>query len=205
MLDRAAADGEPAQGVHREPVGRSARRARRTAASSPMYGGEPVNDDGTPLADGPLRRLRPRPLRAAHGGGRHDPRRRRRVAGRRLRPARPLVGTALLAGAVVVPLAHRQLRRRLRLRRLDHHVARRRAARTAAWCCATATYEHIRHATIETEWTGDDQYHQEVRATATTDDRHVRDHRAGSSTSSRCATAARRPRASSSSPASPRA
>ena len=30
-------------------------------------------------------------------------------------------------------------------------------------------YEHIRHATIETVWTGDDQYHAEVRATATTD------------------------------------
>jgi hypothetical protein len=31
------------------------------------------------------------------------------------------------------------------------------------------TYEHIRAATIETEWRGDDQYHAEVRATATTD------------------------------------
>ena len=38
----------------------------------------------------------------------------------------------------------------------------------------------------------------EVRATATTDERHLRDHRAACSTSSRCATAARRPRASSS-------
>ena len=30
-------------------------------------------------------------------------------------------------------------------------------------------YEHIRHATIETVWNGDDQYHAEVRATATTE------------------------------------
>jgi hypothetical protein len=30
-------------------------------------------------------------------------------------------------------------------------------------------YEHIRHATIETKWNGDDQYHAEVRATASTD------------------------------------
>jgi hypothetical protein len=30
-------------------------------------------------------------------------------------------------------------------------------------------YEHIRHATIETKWNGDDQYHTDVRATATTD------------------------------------
>jgi len=30
-------------------------------------------------------------------------------------------------------------------------------------------YELIRHATIETEWTGDDQYHVSIRATATTD------------------------------------
>ena len=29
-------------------------------------------------------------------------------------------------------------------------------------------YEHIRDATIETQWTGDDTYHRELRATATT-------------------------------------
>ena len=82
-----------------------------------------------PAHRGPLRRLRPRPLRAAHRRPRRDPRRRRGVGGRRLRPARPLVGPALLAGAVVVPLAHHELRRRRGLRGLDHHVTRRQAAR----------------------------------------------------------------------------
>ena len=81
-----------------------------------------------PAHRGSLGRLRARPLRAAHRRARRDPRRRRGVGRRRLRPARPLVGSALLAGAVVVPLAHDQLRRRRRLRGLDRHVARRQAA-----------------------------------------------------------------------------
>ena len=67
---RAAADGQPA--ARRSPT---TRRSTRTSTSShrgvsPMYGGEPVNDDGTPLVAGPLGRLRARPLRAAHGGHR---------------------------------------------------------------------------------------------------------------------------------------
>ena len=43
-----------------------------------------------------------------------------------LRPARPLLGPALLAGALVLPLADRQLRHRLRLHAVAHRPARQR-------------------------------------------------------------------------------
>ena len=46
------------------------------------------------------------------------------VAG--LRPARPLLGSALLAGALVLPLADGQLRHRLRLHAVAHRPARQR-------------------------------------------------------------------------------
>ena len=72
------------------------------------------------------RGVRQGPLRAAHRRQGLHPRRRRGVGGRRLRPPRPLVGTALLAGALVLPLAHRQLRPRLRLHGLAGRPARRR-------------------------------------------------------------------------------
>ena len=165
---------------------------------SPMYGGEPVNDDGSPLAEdhsGGFARGHYEQHMAVDG---HDPRRRRRVGGRRLRPARPLVGPALLAGAVVVPLAHRELRRRTSASSSRSSRRATAAGATAAWCCATASTTTSTHATIETVWTRRrrvprrDARHRDDRG------RHVRDHRAACSTSSRCATAARRPRASSS-------
>ena len=63
---RAAADGRtPARRSPRTRGSTPQRRPRATAASSPMYGGEPVNDDGTPLAEDLLGRVRARPLRAA--------------------------------------------------------------------------------------------------------------------------------------------
>ena len=74
------------------------------------FGGEPVNDDGISARRGPLRWVRPGPLRAARRRDGRDPGGRRGVGDRRLRPARPLVGPAVLAGAVVLPLAHDELR-----------------------------------------------------------------------------------------------
>ena len=57
--------------------------------------------------------VRPRPHRAAHALDRHRHRRRPDLRHhRRPRPARPLVGPALLAEHLVVPLAHRQPRPR---------------------------------------------------------------------------------------------
>ena len=81
-----------------------------------------------PAHRGPVGRIRARALRAAHRRSWGDPRRRRGVGRRRLRTPRPLVGSALLAGAVVVPVADHQLRRGRRVRRLDRHVTRRQAA-----------------------------------------------------------------------------
>ena len=61
--------------------------------------------------------VRPRPHRAAHGDHGHGRGRRRDVRDhRRARPARPLVGPALLAEHLVVPVAHREPRARARLR-----------------------------------------------------------------------------------------
>ena len=48
---RAAADGASPQGVHREPLGRLRRPTSPTGASSTAFGGEPVNDDGSPLTE----------------------------------------------------------------------------------------------------------------------------------------------------------
>ena len=84
-----------------------------------MFGGE----SDKPREGG--RGVRHGPLRAARRRQGHDPRRRRVVGGRRLRPPRPLVGTAVLAGALVLPLAHRQLRARLRLHGLPRRPTRR--------------------------------------------------------------------------------
>ena len=64
---------------------------------------------------------------------------------RRRRPARPLVGTAHVAGAALLPLAHRELRRRLRAsccrgspgRDGRRHARRLRVGRRASCTCAT--------------------------------------------------------------------
>ena len=82
------------------------------------WGGEPEWEEGDERARrGSRQGVRPRPHRAAHGGDRHRRGRRRDVrADRRPRDARPLVGSALVAERVVVPLAHRQRRPRARLR-----------------------------------------------------------------------------------------
>ena len=66
-------------------------------------------------ARGRGRGVRQGPLRAARRGPGSDPRRRRGVGGRRVRPPRPLLGPALLAGALVLPVADRQRRPGLRL------------------------------------------------------------------------------------------
>ncbi len=75
-----------------------------------MFGGEP---DTTARDAG--RGVRQGPLRATHRRDRHDQRRRAGVGHQRVRPARPLVGPPLLAGALVLPLADRERRRELRV------------------------------------------------------------------------------------------
>ena len=144
---------------------------------APMYGGEPVNDDGSPLTED-LSGGFARGHYEQHIGGRgRDPRRRRGVGRRRLRPPRPLVGTALLAGAVVVPLAHHQLRRgrRASWSRSSRHATA--SSASAAWRCENGEYHHLDRATIETDWVGDDTYHQEMRVTAGVGRPRLRDHR----------------------------
>ena len=177
---RAAADG-------RTPARRSPRTRGSTRTSisshrgvSPMYGGEPVNDDGTPLTED-------------HSGGfaRGHYEQHMAVTGtirvgdeewivERLRPPRPLVGPALLAGAVVLPLAHRELRRRLRLRASRSITGpRRQRAHRRHGAARRRVRAHPRRDDRRPTWEGDDQYHAELRATATTGARHLRDHRAG--------------------------
>ena len=108
-----------------------------------MFGGEPVNDDGTPLTED-LSGGFARGHYEQHVGGRGvDPRRRRGVGGRRLRPARPLVGPALLAGAVVLPLAHDQLRRGRGLRGLDHHRHATASERVGGMAFEDGEYHHL--------------------------------------------------------------
>ena len=58
--------------------------------------------------------------------------RRRGVGDRRLRPARQVVGPPVLAGAVVVPVADRQLRRARRVRRVDRDAG----AAASRWSAA---------------------------------------------------------------------
>ena len=93
------------------------------------------------------RGVRQGPLRAARRRHGLDPGRRRGVGDRRLRPARPLVGPAVLAGALVLPVAHRQRRARLRVHGQPHRPPRRRghpgrlrvAGRASCTCATTAS------------------------------------------------------------------
>ena len=117
---RPAPDGRPEEGLHREPV-RRVRGAHRVLGRV-----RHVRRRARRAAREARRGVRQGPLRAAHRRQGLDPRRRRGVGGRRLRPPRPLVGPALLAGPLVLPLAHRQLRARLRLHGLAGRPARRR-------------------------------------------------------------------------------
>ncbi len=101
---------------------------------SDMFGGEPDEPHEKPgeeFAKGHYEQL--------IAGTRIDPGGRRGVGHRRLRPARPLVGTAVLAGALVLPVAHGQRRRRLRVHGEPHRPARRRRARGAASSGRTAS------------------------------------------------------------------
>ena len=97
----------PQAGVHEQPVREAEVHLTFHRSGSPsMFGGEP---DDTARDAG--RGVREGALRAARRGDRA----RSSVGGReweieRLRPPRPLVGTALLAGALVLPLADRQRR-----------------------------------------------------------------------------------------------
>ena len=134
------------------------------AACRAMFGGEPDEPHEKPgeeFAKGHYEQLV-----ARHG---HDPRRRRRVGDRRLRPARPLVGPALLAGALVLPLAHRQLRRRLRLHGLAASPAATATAPAAA-SCGTDGKLHLCHdfEITHRRGQGDDTYHQTIAADAAT-------------------------------------
>ena len=148
---------------------------------------------------GPLRRVRPRPLRAAHGG-------------RRARSASATRSGRSTASACATTRGVRASGRR---RGGTAGSPRTSATTSASWCRssrrATAAgaiggmvlarrrvRAHRRTRRSRPTGTATTSTTQEMRATATTGDRHLRDHRAACSTSSRCATAARHPRASSS-------
>ena len=129
-----------------------------------------MNDDGSPLTED-LSGGFARGHYEQHVGAKGAIRGRRRGVGdRRLRPARPLVGPALLAGALVLPLAHDELRRRRRLRGLGHHRADG-SERVGGVAFEDGKYHHLDHATIDTDWIGDDKYHEEMRITAKSGDR----------------------------------
>ena len=81
-------------------------------------------------------------------------RRRRGVGGRRLRPARPLVGPALLAGALVLPLAHRQLRRATSASWARASPAATATAPAAASCGRTASSTSATTSRSAPTWTG---------------------------------------------------
>ena len=172
---------------------------------SPMYGGEPVNDDGTPLLEGSLRWVRARPLRAAHGGEGHDPRRRRasgrstgsvcaitrgdRASGRR----RGGTGGSPRTSAATSASSCRSSRRATA------------AGATAAWCCATASTSTSPTRRSRPAGTGDDQYHARGARDRDDERRHLRDHRPGAEPHPVAQPPRRRPRANSSSRASPKA
>ena len=118
-----------------------------------------------PAPRGPGRGVRQGPLRAAGRGPRHDPGRRRGVGSRGVRAARPLVGAPLLAGALVLPLADRQRRLRLRLHGQPGGPARRRRAPAAASCGRTAQLHLCDDVELATEYEGDDRYHRAIRGT----------------------------------------
>ncbi|HWS46348.1 MAG TPA: hypothetical protein VN636_10835, partial [Acidimicrobiia bacterium] len=135
---------------------------------SPMYGGEPVNDDGSPLSED-------------HSGG---------FARGHYEQHMAVRGT-IRVGDEEWPVEGFGLR--------DHSwgprywqapwwyrwltanfgadfgfvvsiIAGRGGARTfGGMIMRDGEYEHIRTATIETVWKGDDEYHEELRATATTE------------------------------------
>ena len=144
---------------------------------SPMYGGEPVNDDGITALGRPLRRLRPRPLRTAHGG---------RPASIRVGDDEwPVHGFGLRDHSWgprywQAPWWYRWLTANFGAEFgfvVSIIASRDGGRRYGGMVLRNGVYEHIQHATIETVWSGDDQYHAEVRATATTEVGHLRDHR----------------------------
>ena len=119
-----------ARGVHAESARARARRARlhgavarsrrRAARGARRALGERARGAaGQEFARGHLEQH-------GHAVGRVT-RRRAQLDDRRLRPARPLLGSALLAGAGVLSLAHDELRSRRRHRGGAHRAARRRA------------------------------------------------------------------------------
>ena len=111
LLDEPEQMAEPEGSVHQQPL----RRVRGAHHVHRPGRAQHVRRRARHAARDTGRGVRQGPLRAARAGARHHPRRRPRVGDPRPRPARPLVGPALLAGAVVLPLAHRQRERGLRL------------------------------------------------------------------------------------------
>ena len=91
-------------------------------------------------------------------------------AHRRLRPARPLVGPALLAGAVVLPLAHRQRRRRLRLHGEPHRPAATARARGAASCGTASSCTSAATSRSRPSGPRRGTYHQSIAATLRRDE-----------------------------------
>ena len=122
VLDEPEQMAEPEGGVHEQPV----RRGRGPPHLHRAGTAEHVRRRARRTAREARRGVRQGPLRATRRGDRHHARRRTRVADRRLRPPRPLVGTPLLAGAVVLPLADGERRRELRVHGQPRRQARQR-------------------------------------------------------------------------------
>ena len=157
-----------------------------------MFGGEPVNDDGSPI-DENAGRVRPGPLRAAHRRPRPHPRRRQEweVDGFGLRDHSwgPRYWQA--------PWWYRWLTANFGddFGFMVSIIASRDGPRRSAGSCWDGEYTHIDDAEIDTEWEGDDLYHREIRATPATPDGDLRDRGQRCCRSSRCATAATTPTA----------
>ena len=91
---------------------------------SPMFGGETVQAPTASPSKSIRRSLSPRPTTSSTWPPRAVHRRRREVRGRRLRPARQELGSALLAGDQLVSLVPDEFRPRLRHDALDRRRRR---------------------------------------------------------------------------------
>ena len=166
VLDDPVADGRPRAAFTSNP--------HTPCAVPPRVPGARVDVRGRarPARRAPRRGVRPGPLRAAGGGDGHGARSATTAGSSHgSRSARPQLGAALLAGTVVLPLAHGQRREGLRLHGLADRPARRRrhpgrlrlGRRHACTCVATS-------ASAPT-WDGDAHYHRRIEAELVTDDR----------------------------------
>ena len=195
---RAAADGRPAQGVHREPVDRLRGRARlprhrrRCSAASPST--TTARRSRRPPSEGFARGHYEQHVGArgvirvgdeewaVDGFGLRD-----HSWGPRFWQSpwwyRWLTGNFGDDGGFVI---------------VDHRPRATARSGSVASCSKTASTAPIEHATIDTDWRTDDSYHERIRADARGRRRASTRSKARCCRSSRCGTGARRPTASSS-------